>query len=109
MARAQVNRGHSSTRLPGGEPADWPRPAPWWSVLSSGTGTQTLSWVVTPGTWSIVIMNADGSPGVAVRAAVGARLTALPWIATGILVAGGVLLILAMVLIVVPITKASRR
>ena len=109
VARAQVEGGDSYTRIPGGAPADWPRPAPYWTVLSSGTGTQNLNWVVTPGTWSIVIMNADGSPGVAVRAAMGARLTALPWIAVGLLIAGGILLAVALALIVVPIARASRR
>jgi hypothetical protein len=44
-------------------------------------------------------MNADGRPGVETEADLGARLSALPWIALGLLVggvvfmAGGVLLI----------------
>jgi hypothetical protein len=45
-------------------------------------------------------MNADGRPGIALKADLGARLSALPWVVTGLLVAGlifmagGVLLII---------------
>jgi len=34
------------------------------------------------------VMNADGRPGIDVRADLGARIPALPWIAVGFLLAG---------------------
>ena len=42
------------------------RPAaqPFWSASASGTGTQTIDWSAHPGRWTLVAMNADGSPGV---------------------------------------------
>ena len=35
-----------------------------WDASAVGTGVQDLKWDVTDGDWSIVVMNADGSPGV---------------------------------------------
>ena len=31
---------------------------------ASGDGDQTLEWTIEPGSWALVVMNADGSPGV---------------------------------------------
>jgi hypothetical protein len=74
------------------------RPSPptgesFWRVKSSGSGTQTISWPLEKGNWSAVVMNADGSHGVAVASRFGARLPFLRWIAIGFL-AGGALVLL---------------
>jgi hypothetical protein len=37
-----------------------------WVASVSGCGEQTLDWTIESGEWALVIMNADGSPGVAV-------------------------------------------
>jgi hypothetical protein len=61
-----------------------------WSASTHGAGTQTLSWKVRHGNWSIVVMNADGSPGVAARVSAGAKVPFLApagWSALG----GGIL------------------
>ncbi|MFZ2382510.1 MAG: hypothetical protein WAV88_02145, partial [Candidatus Nanopelagicales bacterium] len=53
-----------------------------WTAQSSGPGTQALTWDLEPGTYTAVIMNADGSPGVAVDLSAGGRfgwLTPLAW------------------------------
>ncbi len=61
-----------------------------------------------PGNWKVVSMNAGGSRPVDVRANIGATLPALPWI-TAALRAGGVRLVAAgVVLIAVPLRRASR-
>jgi hypothetical protein len=43
-------------------------PAPgtedFWVASVSGSGEQTLDWTIQSGEWALVIMNADGSPGV---------------------------------------------
>jgi hypothetical protein len=57
-----------------------------------GSGTQTLSWHVKSGTWSVVVMRPDGSRGVAADVGVGAKLPALVWVSLGLLVFGLVLL-----------------
>jgi hypothetical protein len=73
----------------GGGPA---RSAPgtkdFWVASGTGPGTQTLNWDPTNGSWTVVVMNADGKPGIEVGADLGARLPAVPWIAVGVLAAG---------------------
>ena len=59
-----------------------------WRARASGPGTRTLTWDVESGNWSAVVMNADGSPGVAARTTVGAEVPSLKWIAIGTLIAG---------------------
>jgi len=50
-----------------------------WVRSTSGTGTQSLSWNLRNGTWRVVAMNADGSPGVVADAKVGVSIRgALP-------------------------------
>ena len=75
------------------------RPAPpatqnFWRAEASGAGTQTISWPVEEGTWSVVAMNADGSRNVSVDARLGTRIQYLDWIAIGLLGAS-VLVLLA--------------
>ena len=53
-------------------------------------------------------MNADGSAPVSVRVNVAATLPALPWVATGLLIAGVVFLTAGALLITFPVLGASR-
>jgi hypothetical protein len=80
------------TYLPvtGGAPRGPPTEQPFWAASASGVGTQTLTWKVREGDWSIVLMNADGSRGVAADIDLGAKLSFLLWVAIGLLL-GGVL------------------
>jgi hypothetical protein len=65
-----------------------------WDASTQGTGLQTLTWDVRDGDWSVVVMNADGSPGVDAGVSAGAKLgflDELGWvgIGTGLLVLAG--------------------
>jgi hypothetical protein len=61
-----------------------------WRARSSGAGTRSVTWPVKAGQWSAVVMNADGSPAVDVRATVGAKVPSLKWITIGVLIAGAI-------------------
>ena len=63
-----------------------------WQASVVGDGAQTLSWDVQPGDWSVVVMNADGSPGVDAELAFGVRIPFLLWIGIGCAIAGAILL-----------------
>jgi hypothetical protein len=77
-------------RRPGGVPSA----QRFWVASSQGLDTQTVSWNVEKGDWSVVVMNADGSRGVDAGVSAGARipyLATIAWISLGIgalLVAG---------------------
>jgi hypothetical protein len=74
----------------GDAPQAPPTEQSFWAASASGVGTQTLTWKVSDGDWSVVLMNADGSRGVAADVDLGAKLSWLLWVALGLLI-GGVL------------------
>src|SRR4051794_1633474 len=45
-----------------------------WAASATGDGRQTVNWEMKDGDWSVVVMNADGSPGVAADISAGASL-----------------------------------
>jgi hypothetical protein len=104
-----IARGHPSyAGHAGGAPAVPPAQVQIWAVKAAGPGTQTLTWPTTEGRWTVVAMNANGSAPVSVRVNVAATLPALPWIATGLLIAGVVFLAGGALLIAFPVRGASR-
>jgi hypothetical protein len=78
--------------IAGGAPQGPPTEQRFWAASSSGVGTQTVTWNVREGDWSVVLMNADGSRSVAADIDVGAKLSFLLWVALGLLL-GGVLVL----------------
>jgi hypothetical protein len=74
----------------GGAPQKPPTDQTFWAASASGVGTQTLTWKVRDGDWSVVVMNADGSRGVAADVDLGAKLSFLLWVAIGLLIGGAV-------------------
>ena len=75
-------------RITGGEPDGPPTEQTFWAASASGTGTQTAVWDPESGDWTLVVMNADGSRGVAAELSVGAEADFLLWLAIGLLIAG---------------------
>jgi hypothetical protein len=58
-----------------------------WAASAHGAGAQTLTWDANDGDWSVVVMNADGSPGVDAGVSAGAKLgflDELGWILIGV-------------------------
>jgi hypothetical protein len=62
-----------------------------WIARSSGQDAAAVAWKVRDGDYRLVVMNADGSRGVATQSTFGVDVPYLPWVAIGILVAGLVL------------------
>jgi len=57
----------------GGAPAARPAEETFWAASAEGTGVQSFSWDISEGTWSLVLMNANGRPGVAADIELGAK------------------------------------
>ena len=91
-----------------GRPRTAPGDAAIWTAQASGQGTQTLSWRPESGEWEVVVMNPDGAAGVSVISDVGATIPDLAWYAVIVWIMGGVLLLGAVALVVVPVVRASR-
>lgn len=92
----------------GSAPASGPDTQGFWVASTTGTGTQSIGWAPSNGAWSLVVMNADASSGVAFEGDIGAEVPVLRPIAIGLLLAGGVLLIMAITLVVGSISRAAR-
>lgn len=71
-----------------------------WTTQTAGGGTQELTWDLEPGTYTVVIMNARGTPGVDVEVAAAGRLDMLGPLTAALLV-GGLLLVTAGALLIV--------
>jgi hypothetical protein len=86
---------HSGTTKPG-------RPAlqTFWAASTTGARTIGLTWKPRSGSWSIVVMNADASPGVSADVSAGAKVAWLLWIGIGIAVVGILLLAAAGLMLV---------
>jgi hypothetical protein len=85
--------GNKTEAVEGGAPLSAPGKQDFWVASATGSGPQTVVWDPANGSWTVVVMNADGRPGVAVGADLGARLPDLVWIALGVLAAGAVVLV----------------
>lgn len=89
-----------------GKPA-LPATAGIWVAQVAGPGTQTLRWAARDGEWTAVAMNADGSPGLAVRADAGVSAPGLARLATEVILGGIVLGALSAALVWVPVRLAA--
>ena len=55
----------------GGATTSVPSSQGFWVASSSGAGARNLKWNPDDGSWTVVVMNADGQPGIDVRADLG--------------------------------------
>jgi hypothetical protein len=101
---------HASYREHGGDhrPA-LPANQGFWAASAHGSGTQTLAWDLKDGDWSIVVMNADGSPGVQANISAGAKLPYLTEIGWSSLGGGAILLLTAATLVVFAVRPPRNR
>lgn len=85
-----------------------PGEARFWAASAQGAGTQTLTWDVEHGNWSVVVMNADASPGVDVELRAGAEVPFLEPVGWGALIAGLVALAFAALLVFLGVREPRR-
>ncbi|HET6713363.1 MAG TPA: hypothetical protein VFI59_06615 [Actinomycetota bacterium] len=85
--------GNEVQTIEGGATASAPGTQEFWVASATGPGAQTLTWDPANGSWTVVVMNADGRREIGVGADLGATYPALLGIAIGSLVAGGIFLI----------------
>jgi len=93
----------------GSDTAASPLDQPWWSARASGTGTTQLEWKPQGGSWTMVVMNADGSAGVDVDVSAGVRLQSLGPVAASVLAVSAILLVLGVGSIVFGAAGLGRR
>jgi hypothetical protein len=93
---------------PGERPPAPPSAETFWVESAEGTGTQSLTWSAEAGRWSVVVMNADASPGVAVETTAGAKTDLLLPIGAGLIIAALALLGAGITLIVVAVATSRR-
>jgi hypothetical protein len=91
----------------GGPPASAPTEQTFWAISSSGTGTRTVVWEVPPGSWTIVVMNPDGSSGIDVLADAGAKIPILDGIAASLLIGGLVVLVIGLAVLIGATVRAG--
>jgi hypothetical protein len=93
--------------IAGGSPGSPPGTQDFWVASATGSGAQTLTWDPANGSWTVVVMHADGRAGIDVGTDLAATYPALLGIAVALLVAGGVFL-LGGVLLIVGAVRRSR-
>ncbi len=79
------------SRRPGRAARGAPATKGFWTARAQGFGEQRVDWDVGSGDYSIVVMNADASPGVAIDATAAAKLGWLLWVGVGLTIGGLVL------------------
>jgi hypothetical protein len=82
--------GDKTKNIAGGPTASAPSAQDFWAASATGSGPQTLTWDPSDGSWTVVVMNADGHQGIAMGADLGAKVPAQPWIGLGLLVGGAI-------------------
>jgi Domain of unknown function (DUF4389) len=88
-------------RQPGERAPEAPQDQDFWVASSTGRGRQAVEWDFDEGSWVAVVMNTDGSRGVAFDASVGGKSDLVMPVAIGLLVVGGVSLVVGTAMIVV--------
>ena len=92
----------------GGAPTVPPTASRIWLAQSEGTGVQSVTWPVSTGNWTVVVMNADGGRGVSADVAAGATVPAFGWVLAGLWGVAVVGLLLGILVLVVAVRGARR-
>ena len=89
----------------GNSTPEGPTSKAFWTAKAHGNGTQTLEWELESGSFSLVLMNGDGSAGVDLSIVLGAKM---PWIfgmGGGLLVGGVAALLIGSLMIYLAVRR----
>lgn len=78
-----------------------------WAVSTEGPGSQTLTWEAEQGEWTVVIMNSEATPGLAVEASAAASTELLVQIGGGLFVVGLLFAAISALLLVVALRRPA--
>ncbi|REF38104.1 hypothetical protein [Thermasporomyces composti] len=92
----------------GGHQPESPTRVGIWIRSEAGRGTQQLTWQVQPGQWTVVVMNADGRPGVSADVAVGVKSPLVLPVAVAVASVGVIVLSLGVGLLLLATRRRAR-
>jgi hypothetical protein len=91
--------------IAGGAPQSLPTAERFWAASVTGPGTQTLTWDVEQGDWTLVVMDPAGAAPVAADVSVGATVPVLDELGVALLVSGAVVGASAIVVLVLALRR----
>jgi hypothetical protein len=110
VARTDRNgAGRQGGDIGGSAPAVAPTQLDIWVAKASGDGPQSAVWTPEDGSWSTVVMNADGSRGVTSSVRFGAEVPWLGGVGVGLFLVSLVFLGGSVTLVAVAVSRASQR
>lgn len=93
--------------FPGTSSPAAPTSEDFWTDSASGTGKQVLKWGVESGTYSVALMNQDGSTGIDISASVGADVPIANGLGLWLTIAGLVAVLLSFFFFYVTVTRSE--
>ena len=94
-----------TTYVDGATPPLNPAGEQFWAASATGNGRQALTWEPRNGSWTVVVMNADGAAPVRADVAAGAEVPGLDEVGVVLLVSGGVLLAVSALVLVLAVRR----
>jgi hypothetical protein len=86
-----------------------PRAQGFWLASGTGTGSAVVTWQATNGDFAVVLVNADGSPGIVADVSAATEVPDLTGLGAGVLTTGIILFLFAVALIGLGGTGLGRR
>jgi hypothetical protein len=93
--------GPTYDRVPGDSQPAAPGDADFWVAQASGTGTQSITWPLEQGSWTVVVMDPTGGAGVFADVTAGVTIPGISWVIGILLSLAGVGLVIAVALLLV--------